>query len=170
MAADLAGGYAVVAPTVASEDTVIWWRIDKTTGQTLAIGSRGWGQVERSLLEWARESLNNFGALHFIVELTLWGICVVGSLMQGAGHESVASAGVGIALCTIAAGLGMASGGTSSAAATGWRVEQGINIGGSAGFGHQQHIIHTLAWAFEIIHIVVALAEEGLAKVAGHKK
>ncbi|MBE3073300.1 MAG: hypothetical protein IMZ67_10010, partial [Acidobacteria bacterium] len=59
IAADVAGGFTVVAPTAAAAGPIVWWRIDKVTGQTLAIGDRGWGLGgplgERTVLDWARE-------------------------------------------------------------------------------------------------------------------
>lgn len=43
VAADLAAGFVVVVPTGA--DPVGWWRVDPTTGATVAMGDRGWGQA-----------------------------------------------------------------------------------------------------------------------------
>jgi hypothetical protein len=46
---DLTAGYVVVAPKKAvslqSRALVGWWRVDPSTGQTLGIGERGWGQT-----------------------------------------------------------------------------------------------------------------------------
>ena len=47
IAADLSGGYAVVAPESAvrmrGEPFAGWWRIDRDTGDALGLGSNGWG-------------------------------------------------------------------------------------------------------------------------------
>jgi hypothetical protein len=47
MAEDLSSGYDVVAPRVPipmhREDFVGWWRIDRSTGNALGIGTNGWG-------------------------------------------------------------------------------------------------------------------------------
>ena len=47
--ADLTKGYAVVLPTRTSHSGACaggcWWRIDPQTGETLGIGSQGWGQT-----------------------------------------------------------------------------------------------------------------------------
>ena len=48
IAADLDGGYAVVAPTapvaLGPEMFVGWWRVDAVTGDTLGVAANGWGQ------------------------------------------------------------------------------------------------------------------------------
>ncbi len=47
LGADLAAGFLVAAPKIrapsARNDDFCWWRIDPVTGDTLGIGSRGWG-------------------------------------------------------------------------------------------------------------------------------
>ncbi len=44
VATDLAAGFVVVVP-VGTAGGVGWWRIDPTTGATVAMGDRGWGQA-----------------------------------------------------------------------------------------------------------------------------
>ena len=55
---NLANGYSAYVPMQVSESTqVAWWRIDPTTGDTLGIGSKGWGQAtsEKGILEKASQ-------------------------------------------------------------------------------------------------------------------
>jgi hypothetical protein len=60
VAAELAGGYAVVVPSttvlLGSESFAGWWRIDPKSGNTLGIDSSGWGGGQfESLVEYANE-------------------------------------------------------------------------------------------------------------------
>jgi hypothetical protein len=64
---DVAQGYVVVLPSqsVANADNAVWWRIDPTTGQSLGMGDRGWGQ---EIAEYA-----------FIVRVIGFGFCAYGA-------------------------------------------------------------------------------------------
>jgi hypothetical protein len=44
MATALESGAIVVAPSAAGAQPAVWWRVDKVSGQALAIGPKGWGQ------------------------------------------------------------------------------------------------------------------------------
>jgi hypothetical protein len=70
---DLAAGYLVIVPrkpiSVNERAHVCWWRIDPRTGETLGIGSRGWGAaIPEYLITIARSVLVAGGGFYLCLE------------------------------------------------------------------------------------------------------
>ncbi len=63
IAADVADGYVVLAPTV-SAGPGAWWRIDPRSGTTIGMGDRGWGQ---GALEYAGKLIVRIGLITMCV-------------------------------------------------------------------------------------------------------
>lgn len=69
IADDLAAGYVVVAPqapvTIGTDAFSGWWRVSPATGETLGMGSTGWGQ---EMVEWLVVNALEQALLQFLLE------------------------------------------------------------------------------------------------------
>ena len=141
IAADIAAGYVVVAPALASDAKDMWWRVDPSTGGTLAIGGRGWGQ---GFVDYVITSYQSGGAVYFVFEFFLAFVCVTITVIQGIRHHNLAAGAIGIVLCTVASAFGFAGAATTS------------------------HIVHATAWRLELLHYFIETYLEGWAATGGH--
>jgi hypothetical protein len=107
------GNLVVVSTTPGTQAS--WWRIDRTTGTTLYVGSHGWGQgmieYPADLIDIAIAHIPTWAA--FIVKLVAVSVCVgaslVGAAAGGPTHSTAANVGVatlGVAICLLAFGMG----------------------------------------------------------------
>jgi hypothetical protein len=100
-------GAIVVTPAVAVQQPTVWWRVDRASGQTVAIGPRGWGgSITESALLKAFERWLESAAGHFIMEAVMFALCATFSIMIGVAAESPGEGIVGTLMCVIAAGVG----------------------------------------------------------------
>ncbi len=140
--AEVTAGYVVIAPAAASSAPFVWWRVDPSSGSTLAIGDRGWGQ---GFVEYYfTESYKRGGGMYFAVEFVMTAVCFGLTAVQGIRHQNAGAFAVGLVLCTVGSGFG---------------------FGGAA---TESHLVHGLAWAIEALHYLIESWLEGMSRVEGH--
>ena len=110
MAADLESGLLIVAPREAGGDAA-WWRVDPVSGETLGVGTRGWGSAttEYSFLTALKELMHNV-VFQFGVKVVLLGFCMFAALIpapHGTPKEIAEERDVGALFCIAGAVFGM---------------------------------------------------------------
>ena len=154
MSAALAQGAMVMAPAAASDEGAIWWSVDRTSGQTLAIGTHGWGDTaEKGLLETLVHFIES-SVGHFIIEVICLGLCVTFTVMQAVAFDAPVGGTIGVFLCLIGSAMGIPSG-----LITDTSVMNAVG-GGLFGFGRQATWLARGALSVEAIHAVISIIEQ----------
>jgi hypothetical protein len=112
----LRAGQVVVMPGVDAAQAG-WWTIDPATGQTLFIGSHGWGQTltEQAKLAWAVATVEIEGWVPLVVKLVALSVCIMTNVstaqVADPAHKTAATVGfvAGTGICIVAAVAGIGS-------------------------------------------------------------